>query len=133
MSNESIDRRRFLGQVALGMAGAAALSEVAAAATTPATPAKPAAPAAAATPAKPAAPALPEVTDKHPLVKPLGYVADASKVDAKKNPTYKPGQVCAGCAQYPDANAKPLGKCNLFPGVSVRANGWCRSFVARKK
>jgi len=64
--------------------------------------------------------------------KSLGYVADATKVDAKANPNYKPGQHCGNCLQAP--TAKPGDKtvaCNIFAGRMVSANGWCKVYVAK--
>ena len=40
------------------------------------------------------------LSESDATAKSLGYVADAKKVDAKANPNYKPGQVCANCMQY---------------------------------
>jgi hypothetical protein len=44
--------------------------------------------------------ALPALDPSDPTAKALGFVADAGKVDAAANPTYKPAQKCATCAQY---------------------------------
>ena len=39
------------------------------------------------------------VDPNEPQAKSLGYVEDATKVDAKANPNFKPGQHCANCLQ----------------------------------
>ena len=44
-----------------------------------------------------------KVDPSEPQAKSLGYVEDASKVDAKANPNFKPGQTCANCLQAPTA------------------------------
>lgn len=64
--------------------------------------------------------------------KSLGYVTDATKVDAKANPNYKPGQHCGNCLQAPTAKAgdKQVA-CNIFAGRMVNANGWCKVYVAK--
>ena len=43
------------------------------------------------------------VDPNEPQAKSLGYVEDAAKVDAKANPNFKPGQMCANCLQAPTA------------------------------
>jgi hypothetical protein len=72
------------------------------------------------------------VDPNEPQAKSLGYVEDATKVDAKANPNFKPGQNCANCLQAP--KAKPGDKevaCNIFAGRPVAANGWCKVYVKR--
>jgi hypothetical protein len=63
--------------------------------------------------------------------KSLGYVTDATKVDAKANPTYKPGQHCANCIQYTGKAGDAEGGCNLFPGKAVKSAGWCKVWVLK--
>lgn len=66
-----------------------------------------------------------------PQAKALGYVEDATKVDAKANPNYKAGQNCANCLQYTAKATDPQGPCNIFPGKLVEAKGWCKVWVKR--
>ena len=80
--------------------------------------------------AKAAAP-LPLLTNADPTAQALGYVANAAKVDPKTNPTYMPGQQCAGCAQYQGKPADKQGPCILFPGKDVYAAGWCRGYAKK--
>jgi hypothetical protein len=61
----------------------------------------------------------------------LGYVADAKKVDAKANPTYKPDQTCASCLQMTGKAGDAYRPCNLFPGKVVSANGWCKAWMKK--
>ena len=73
-----------------------------------------------------------KVDPSEPQAKSLGYVEDASKVDAKANPNFKPGQTGANCLQAP--TAKPgdaTGACNIFAGRQVTAGGWCKVWVKR--
>jgi hypothetical protein len=56
----------------------------------------------------------------------LGFVNDASKVNATANSTYAPGQKCANCQQYQGKAGEARGGCVLFPGKSVPAAGWCK-------
>ena len=66
-----------------------------------------------------------------PQAKALGYTHDATKVDAKANPVYKPGQNCANCIQYTGKAGAADGPCNLFPGKTVKAAGWCKVWVLK--
>jgi hypothetical protein len=72
------------------------------------------------------------VDPNEPQAKSLGYVKDATKVDAKANPNFKPGQMCANCLQVP--KGKETGAqvpCNIFAGRLVEAKGWCKVYVKR--
>jgi High potential iron-sulfur protein. len=72
-----------------------------------------------------------KVDPNEPQAKSLGYVEDATKVDAKANPNYKPGQDCANCLQSkPTAGATEI-PCNIFAGRNVSAKGWCKVYVKR--
>ncbi len=72
-----------------------------------------------------------ELDPNDPQAKALGYVKDATKVDAKANPNYKAGQVCDNCLQYQGKPGDALGPCNIFPGKLVQAKGWCKVWVKR--
>jgi len=73
-----------------------------------------------------------KVDPNEPQAKSLGYVEDAAKVDAKANPNYKAGQMCANCLQAP--TAKPGAAevpCNIFAQRNVAAKGWCKVYVKK--
>lgn len=73
-----------------------------------------------------------KVDPNEPQAKSLGYVDDATKVDAKANPNYKPGQACANCLQVPAGKEKGEEiPCNIFAGRPVSAKGWCKVYVKR--
>jgi hypothetical protein len=73
-----------------------------------------------------------DVDPNEPQAKSLGFVTDATKVDAKANPNFKPGQHCANCLQVPVGKEKgPMIPCNIFGGRNVPANGWCKVYVKR--
>ena len=72
-----------------------------------------------------------KVDPNEPQAKSLGYVEDATKVDAKANPNFKAGQHCANCIQYTGKAGDAEGGCNLFPGKSVKAAGWCKVWVLK--
>jgi hypothetical protein len=71
------------------------------------------------------------LSESDPQAKNFGYVVDATKVLAASNPTYKPGQHCANCFQFKPAKAgAAVGGCAIFPGKLVKANGWCKVWIA---
>lgn len=69
---------------------------------------------------------LPPLDPKDPSAVTLGFVNDASKVDAVANPMYKAGQTCANCQQFQAKPGDARGGCVLFAGKSVPAAGWCK-------
>ena len=75
-----------------------------------------------------AARAQAKVDEKDPQAMALGYVADASKADAKKFPKYAAGQVCGNCALYQGKPADDHAGCPLFAGKQVSAKGWCSAW-----
>jgi hypothetical protein len=75
--------------------------------------------------------ALPALDPKDPTASALGFVTDASKVDAAANPTYKPNQKCSSCAQFLGKAGDASGGCNIFAGKSVPAGGWCKVWAAK--
>ncbi len=76
-----------------------------------------------------AAPA--NVDPNSPQAKSLGYVEDATKVDAKANPNFKPGQECANCLQATGKPGDARVPCNIFAGQLVNSKGWCKVYVKR--
>jgi hypothetical protein len=78
-----------------------------------------------------AAPAPAKLTEKDPMAVALGYQADAKKIDAKKNPTFKAGQSCSNCLQLQGKAGDAFRPCNLFPGKLVSADGWCKAYVKK--
>jgi hypothetical protein len=75
--------------------------------------------------------AMPPLDTKDPMASALAYVEDTTKVDDKASPTHKAEQRCNNCAQYKGAAADARGTCNIFPGKTVTANGWCKSWVKK--
>jgi hypothetical protein len=75
--------------------------------------------------------ALPPLDPNDPTAKSLGFVTDASKVDAHANPTYKPNQKCSDCAQYQGKPGDASAGCNIFAGHSVPAGGWCKVWAQK--
>jgi hypothetical protein len=61
----------------------------------------------------------------------LGYVADATRVDAKKYPKYAAGQVCSNCFLYQGKAADKAGGCPLFGAKQVAGPGWCSAWAKK--
>jgi hypothetical protein len=75
--------------------------------------------------------ALPPLDPNDPTAKALGFVVDAGKVDTAANPTFKPTQKCANCAQFQGKAGDATAGCNIFVGKSVPAGGWCKVWVQK--
>ncbi len=74
---------------------------------------------------------LPMVDPTNPQAKALGYVADTTKVDAKKFPKHAAAQDCSNCALYQGKAGAASGPCPLFAGKQVAAKGWCSAYVKK--
>ena len=66
-----------------------------------------------------------------PLAKSLNFTTDASKVDAKANPTYKPTQKCGNCAQFQGKPGEATAACTIFAGHTVPQGGWCKVWAQK--
>ena len=75
------------------------------------------------------APAM--VNEKDPAAAGLGYVADTTKVDAKKYPKHANEQMCGSCQLYAGKAKEAAGPCPLFAGKQVSAKGWCSAYVKK--
>jgi hypothetical protein len=73
----------------------------------------------------------PKVDEKDPAATGLGYKNDATKVDAKKYPTYKAGNVCGGCQFFQGKAGDAWGACPLLGGKQVNAKGWCSAYAKK--
>lgn len=62
----------------------------------------------------------------------LGFKLDSSRVDGSKFPKYANWQACENCALFKSAGAG-VGKCPLFAGREVSANGWCSVYAKRQE
>ena len=70
-----------------------------------------------------AAPAL--VKEDDPIAVALGFVTDATRIDAKKQPVYVPGSSCGTCALFQGKATDASAACLVFGGKLVAAKGWC--------
>ncbi|MDG1463435.1 MAG: high-potential iron-sulfur protein [Gammaproteobacteria bacterium] len=66
-----------------------------------------------------------------PTAMALGYIEDATAVDAAKYPMFKADSNCANCMQIQGADADAYRPCGIFPGKSVASAGWCSVWVAK--
>jgi hypothetical protein len=62
----------------------------------------------------------------------LGYVEDASEVDASEWPSYEDGQVCSNCNLFGGAEGDESGPCEIFGGQLVAAGGWCSAWIEQE-
>jgi hypothetical protein len=72
-----------------------------------------------------------KVDEKDPQAVALGYLADTTKVDAKKYPKHAAAQKCSNCQLYTGKPADASGGCALFAGKLVAGNGWCTAYVKK--
>ena len=111
---DKLSRRELLGRALVAVAATAAASAANAQAAGSAAPA-----------------ALPHLDATDPSAKALGYVEDATKVDAAKYKTYKAGQECANCLQLQGKAPDAWRPCLLYPKKLVNSKGWCSGYVKK--
>jgi hypothetical protein len=75
--------------------------------------------------------ALALVDEKDAQAVALGYLSDATRVDAKKYPKFAAGQHCASCALYQGKAGDKAGGCPLFAGKQVASTGWCSAWAKK--
>lgn len=67
---------------------------------------------------------------KDPTAVALGYVENAAKVTAAKEPGFKPGSNCGNCKLYVPAQEKAgFAPCGAVGGKLVAKAGWCKAWV----
>jgi hypothetical protein len=72
----------------------------------------------------------PHLDLKDPPAAAVGYVEDASKVDAKKYSNYVRGSTCGNCLQLQGAVGPAYRPCDFFQGKLVAVAGWCSAWTA---
>jgi hypothetical protein len=68
---------------------------------------------------------LPRVSEDDPMAQAMKYTDDASTVDAGSRTNPAADQNCANCALIQGADGEAWRPCQIFPGKSVAAAGWC--------
>lgn len=71
------------------------------------------------------------VSETDPAAAANGFRINASTVDTNKYPSYAAGQSCSACAFYEAEAGATEGKCSIYGGKRVPANGWCAAFFKR--
>lgn len=68
---------------------------------------------------------------KDPTAAALGYVENAAKITAAKEPTFKAGSHCGSCQLYTAAKeVAGYAPCGAFGGKLVSKAGWCKAYAA---
>ena len=73
------------------------------------------------------------LSEDDPTAKAMGYLHDATQVDAAKYPR-RAGeagsqQFCDNCQLYKAGSEDGWGGCAIFPGKLVNSKGWCNAWV----
>ncbi len=72
-----------------------------------------------------------KLEENDPLATALGYRMDATKVDAKKYPTWTKDHTCVNCQFFGGKATDATGACAAVGGKLVSANGWCTAWVKK--
>ncbi|MEO0365830.1 MAG: high-potential iron-sulfur protein [Pseudomonadota bacterium] len=72
---------------------------------------------------------LPKLEESDPVAQALGYMHDASAIDASKyeGRGAAANEYCKNCALFVDGG-DGWGACSIFVGKAVNQNGWCASY-----
>ncbi|MDH3350647.1 MAG: high-potential iron-sulfur protein [Gammaproteobacteria bacterium] len=68
---------------------------------------------------------LPQLSTDDPMANAMKYTHDASTVDAASRTNPAADQNCANCALIQGNDGDEWRPCQIFPGKTVNANGWC--------
>jgi High potential iron-sulfur protein len=71
------------------------------------------------------------VKEDDPVAVALGYVADATRIDSKKQPVYVAGSSCSSCALFQGKAGDASAACLIFSGKQVAAKAWCTGWSKR--
>jgi hypothetical protein len=72
-----------------------------------------------------------KLSETDPTAVSLGYKEDATKVDAKKFPSFAPGRLCNGCQLYQGKPTDASAPCSAFGGKLVSGKGWCAAWAKK--
>lgn len=75
--------------------------------------------------------AAPHAEETEEAAKKVGYHHDATKVDAKKYPTWAKDRKCSGCMLFQGKAGDAWGVCPMIANKQVNANGWCTAWVKK--
>ena len=68
---------------------------------------------------------LPHLAEDDAMASAMKYTSDASTVDAASRNNPAADQTCANCALVQGSDGDAWRPCQIFPGKSVAADGWC--------
>lgn len=68
---------------------------------------------------------LPQLSEDDAMAKSMRYTHDATTIDPTSRPNPAKDQNCANCALVQGADGDAWRPCQIFPGKSVAAKGWC--------
>ena len=68
---------------------------------------------------------LPQLSTDDPMAQAMKYTHDASTVDPDARVNTAADQTCANCALVQGNDGDAWRPCQIFPGKSVNAAGWC--------
>ena len=71
------------------------------------------------------------VAETDPAAVALGYKHDATKVDAKKFPSFAAGRLCENCNLYAGKPGDAWAPCAALGNKQVAAKGWCAAWVKK--
>ncbi len=68
---------------------------------------------------------LPHLTTDDPMAMAMKYTHDSGSVDASTRANPAADQFCSNCTLAQGADGDEWRPCQIFPGKSVNAKGWC--------
>lgn len=68
---------------------------------------------------------LPQLSEADAMAESMKYTHDATTVDASSRPNAAADQTCDNCALVQGNDGDTWRPCQIFPGKSVNAKGWC--------
>ncbi len=74
---------------------------------------------------------LPHLNPADPAAQALGYVENTAQVSQARYPGHKSTQNCSNCSFFQEVAGSAWGPCQLFPGKSVAAQGWCSAYAPK--
>lgn len=72
-----------------------------------------------------------KLAEADPTAVALGYKEDATKVDAKKYPTFKAGNLCNNCMHYKGKVTDANAPCGAVGDKLVVGKGWCMAWAKK--
>lgn len=74
---------------------------------------------------------LPHLAEDDAMAQAMKYTHDSSSVDPSSRTNPAADQTCANCALVQGSDGEAWRPCQIFPGKSVNASGWCSVWAAK--